>query len=307
MTTLVYNLQCIQQITQTITDFQLSDNTNSNINGLIPLLGIDVNAYKQRIQKRDKTIKDGQTKWPKKEIFKTTVLEKKEGLAEKLDELRGLMNKLSSINYETKKDDILECIQTILDDTQEEFPVLLTKLIDRFYSVVHNNRFYANLYAKMFALISEKHIVFTDYHDYFIDKYTDSMTEFVYCDPDKDYNRFCEINQLNENRKATICFIIHMVKEDIYSFSTITDILNVLFDKIDTNKLNKAEMELNEEVIENIFVIMSEAKELVLKEVSKYSLLEKIAQYSTLKSGENPGFSSRMRFKCMDLVELYKK
>ena len=98
-----------------------------------------------------------------------------------------------------------------------------------------------------------------------------------------------------------------MVKEDIYSFSTITDILNVLFDKIDTNKLNKAEMELNEEVIENIFVIMSEAKELVLKEVSKYSLLEKITQYSTLKSGENPGFSSRMRFKCMDLVELYKK
>jgi hypothetical protein len=307
MSTLVYNLQDIQEITQTPNDFKLSEDTSKNINSLIALLGIDVNAYKQRINKKDRIVKDNQGKWPKKEVFKTTVIEKKEGLDEKLDQLRGLMNKLSASNYETKKEDILECVQAILDNTQEDFNIVLGKFIDRFNSVVQNNRFYADLYARLFTFLSDKYIVIAEYHEYFINKYTDTLSEFVYCDPDKDYDRFCEINQLNERRKASICFIIHLIKEDIYSFSTITDILTTLFAKIDDNKLEKSELELNEEVIENISVIMTESKDLVLREVSKYSLIEKITGYSILKSGENPGFSSRMRFKCMGLVELYQK
>lgn len=307
MSALVYNLQTIQDITQNRSEFKLPEDTIKTINGLIDLLNIDVNVYKQRLSKKEKILKDSHEKWPKKEVFKTTTLEKKEGLDEKLDVLRGLMNKLTSSNYDAKLPNVLECVETILDDNQETFNITLDKFIERYYSVVQNNRFYAGIYAQLFSTILEKFVVFEDYQDHFLNKYVESMSEFVYCDPEEDYDRFCEINQLNERRKASVCFIINLVKEDMYSFSTITDILHSLFAKIDANKLNRSELELNEEIIENIFVIMSEAKILITKEVSKYTLIEKITEYSKYKSSDNPGFSSRMRFKCMDLVELYKK
>lgn len=307
MSALVYNLQAIQDITKNKTEFNLPEETTNTINGLIDLLNIDVNVYKQRIQKKEKILKDSHEKWPKREVFKTTVLEKKEGLDEKLDMLRGLMNKITASNYDAKLQDVLECVETILDDDQETFNIILDKFIERYYSVVQNNRFYAGIYAKLFLTILEKFVVLGDYQDHFLNKYTESMSEFVYCDPEEDYDRFCEINQLNERRKASVCFIINLVKEDMYSFSTITDILHSMFAKIDTNKLDRSQMELNEEVIENVFVIMTEAKTLIMKEVSKFTFIEKITEYSKIKSSDNPGFSSRMRFKCMDLVELYKK
>ena len=51
---------------------------------------------------------------------------------------------------------------------------------------------------------------------------------------------------------------------------------------------------------------MTEGKDLIMKEVCKYELIEQMKAYSQMKAKEYGGFSSRMRFKYMDIIELYK-
>ena len=100
--------------------------------------------------------------------------------------------------------------------------------------------------------------------------------------------------------------MIHAVAEDIYSFNIIRDILSKYFATLDLQKKEKEMSYANDEIIENIFVIFSEGKPLIMKEVSKYDLLKQVKEVSGLTTGQNPGITNRIRFKCMDISDLYK-
>ena len=83
-------------------------------------------------------------------------------------------------------------------------------------------------------------------------------------------------------------------------------IITSLFETLYNNLQEKDNLFINEEIIENIFTILQEGKELITKEVCKYDIIEKIKYYSSLKVSEYQGFSSRMKFKMMDLLDVYK-
>ena len=133
------------------------------------------------------------------------------------------------------------------------------------------------------------------------------MNDFTYADPNDDYNKYCEINKLNENRKAILTFIIYSIKKELYSFDIINDILDYYFDKIGSTKQQLSAVQINEEIIENVFVIYSDGKDILLNEVSRYALISKVKDLTTIKLSANKGFSNRMKFKCMDIMDLYNK
>jgi hypothetical protein len=302
---LSYSLNDIETIRTGLTDYSLNEETINIINGLINKLGIDVNAVKNKNIKKDKSPLDN-AKWAKKEKFKTTVIEKKEGIEERLDEFRCQLNKLSLTNYDEKKEDIIEYVGKLLSEYSSEEQDIINKLLNRFYIVIQNNRFFSKLYAGLFNLLQDSYIELEEKNDFFLENSRDLITRFEYCSPDDDYDKFCDINQTNDMRKAVICFIINLIQEDVYPIATMLEILHDMFDKIDTNKDSRDELEKNEERMETVFTIMSEGKELILKDISKYSLLEKVKEYSIMKTGDYHGYSSRMKFKCMDLVDMYK-
>ena len=70
MSALVYNLQTIQDITQNRSEFKLPEDTIKTINGLIDLSNIDVNVYKQRLQKKEKILKDSHENGQKKRYLR---------------------------------------------------------------------------------------------------------------------------------------------------------------------------------------------------------------------------------------------
>ena len=82
--------------------------------------------------------------------------------------------------------------------------------------------------------------------------------------------------------------------------------MKVLFEKINQYKIVKENVGINEEILENVFVIVDEGKPIIMKEVSKYEIIGQITEFSKLKMADCPGFSNRMRFKCMDILDLYK-
>ena len=300
-----YNLDSIYEIQSNMKDFELPNNVENTINLLIGKLGINVS--RTRIIKKERT-KAADNQWVRKEPFKVSVFEKSEGINEYIDEMRGIMNKITKNNYDTQYDKLIECIDKIwegefedVDDKKKQ-----SYIIDCLTNVIINNRFYAELYAKTFSRLSDKYISFDNNRNKFIDKYNELSEIFVYVNPDEDYDKFCSINKTNEQRKALLAFLIYAVSEDIYSFNMLRDITLNYFELIDKQKLDKEFVHINEEIVENIFVVFSEGKTLILNEVSRYELLAKVKELSSLSIGQNPGITNRIRFKCMDISDLYK-
>lgn len=301
-----YSLDDIQDIKNAMESYEVSSDVGVIINNLVEKLNINI-QNKPRILRRDKNRYVNDAQWVKKEPFKATQIEKSIGLDELLDKLRGILNKLTLNNYEQQQENIFNVVSEIINDNtlNKECDVYI-KIIDCFYKIVINNRFYSSVYVQLFISISDNFILFDDHRNFFIEKYKELMSDFEYVNPDDDYDKYCIINKMNENRKALLTFIIHAVKYELYSFNILNDILHYYFDKLELTKQDETFVNINEEIIENIFVIFSDGKEVILNEVSRYTFIEKIKDLMSVKISSNKGFSNRMKFKCMDINDLYK-
>ena len=297
----MYTLIEYTDIREQLIEFNLDESTLNNIKKLTAELGIDTTLKPKPLVKKEKPYK-----WTKQEQFKATELIKKEGIEELLDEFRGILNKLSSTNYDNLKESILNCIDSILKLEEYEESIKYDKIMDRFNDVIKNNRYFTDLYVKIFILLNERHIYFENYHSSFLDMYNELLDNIEYNDPDEDYDKYCVSNKINEQRKTILTFIIKCVPVEIYSFNELIQIMTELRNRLDLQKNEKEFVHINEEITENISVLMTEGKDLIMKEVSKYELIDQMKAYSQMKSKEYEGFSSRMRFKYMDIIELYK-
>ena len=182
------------------------------------------------------------------------------------------------------------------------------KIIDLLFLVIINNRFFVNLYADLYNLIIEQYMEYDAYIIKFLEKYDNLAEHIEYCDPEKDYDKYCIINKKNEERKSLLSFLIHCIEKDLCSFNDVYDIISKrLFLQFEENIEKEGTTEINEEIVENMSVFITVGKGLINKNVTKYVITEHIKKYSEMKGSEKPGFSNRIRFKCMDLVEELKK
>lgn len=296
-----YNLLDIYSIKETLNDYQLDANISSKITELFTLLNIS-NQRNKNI-KKEKYTQDENTKWVKKELFKPTVMEKKEGMEEELDNLRSLLNKLVDNNYDDQIIKIMDCIDNII---KMDDPEKCEKILQRFYSVVINNKRYSKSYSKVFSNMLDEYLSLEQQQHECINKYNESINNIEYMNPDENYDEYCRINKINSQRKTLLCFIISCVECEVYSFNELLQIINYLFTMLDNNITNKDQQDINEEIVENIFTFLQNGKDLILNEVCKYEILDKIKYYSTLNIKENSGYSNRMKFKMMDIIDLYK-
>jgi len=233
---LQYSVIDINSIKEKINEYCLDNKIVDSVNDLVGLLNLNTN--RQKTPRRDKQLTDDNGKWAKKEIFKTTKIEKKEGIEEKLDNYRGILNKIVSNNYDEKKEKIMESISSIVDEVECE--EVYEKVIQCFFVVIINNSIYSNLYAKLYASMMEQYVKFEENSYIFLEKYNKSFENIRYADPDEDYDNYCIINKENHQRKSLLKFIVNSVDMEIYSFNEVMTIINLLFEKLNDNcKLKK--------------------------------------------------------------------
>lgn len=302
-----YKMDCINDIRDNMDNFVLEKDTQTIIDALTILLGLNIQNKTKGI-KKDRGRSTCDKPWSRKEEFKATIMKKDEGSDEILNAFRGILNKITSNNYDAQIEKIYECINELMElqDDKHDDIKKYEKIIEYLFNIVINNRVYANIYARLYSDLLDTYILLDDHRGYFIDNYRDSLTHISYVNPDEDYDKFCQINKQNEQRKALLSFLIYSIPTEVHSFEDVKTILLELFDNIEINENNKSSVSINEEIIENIFVIFSDGRLIINKEVSKYELINKITSYSKYKVSDHPGFSNRMKFKCMDILDLYK-
>lgn len=249
--------------------------------------------------------------WENVRSFKTTKIEKKEGIEKKINEIRICLNKISNKNYDSQRDTIFALILEIAEDLSNETDI--QRVAQSIFDIASTNKFYSEMYAKIYKELMDIYSVFGSILSLFLSQYLESLTNLKYADPNEDYDLFCEYNKQNDKRKATALFIVHMMKQGVIQWESVLNIITHLLQKIEIfidtpNSVNEIE-----ELTELVNIMITEGYSALIKladsegsnQIVEY--VSKINAFSKYKVKEKVSLSSRIVFKYMDMVTFIEK
>lgn len=240
--------------------------------------------------------------------FVPTKFEKKSGMDARIDLLRTQLNKLTDKNYLDISRKIVAEINDIIDadSTTEETLASVGKII---FDIVSNNRFYSATYSDLYCELIGVNKVFGDILDETFATFS-GMFDVIECaDPNVDYDLFCQHNKLNETRKSLSSFFMNSMKNGVVEQSAMIRLLHTLLVSLSvfmTDALKKNEVG---EIIENIGILYDKTwiASIAPETMAPFTIdgllpgafIKKI---TSLKARDYPGLSSKVIFKCMDIL-----
>jgi hypothetical protein len=234
--------------------------------------------------------------------------------------VRPLLNKFGGSNTnKTVKTELFAVLNDIFesDITQEEMTILMNQIIE----IVSGNIFYSDIYARLFSEMIDLYPTFTDTLETLFSKYLESYTRIQLVDPKKDYDLFCNMNKMNDRRKALTTFYVNLYKLDKLTQCSMLSTIKSLNEMIRDNLYNIESTQLVVELIENIFIFMNPSSRLYIAsrdviihpttdiedgEVS-ISICDYIIKLSEASPKLYPGMNTKSLFKLKDLVDNYAK
>jgi hypothetical protein len=264
--------------------------------------------------------------WNMIRTFQKTELRRVEGIEKRIDTIRSLLNKLTETTFEMIKNEIFDEVKEIINDgtgtgtdkNEEEAAVdetavavvdideeNVTKIANSIFNTASSNIFYSQLYSKLFNELMNYHKVFKGVFEKSFSGFVGLFKKIDYVDPSVDYNKFCENTKTNDKRRAMSTFIVNLMKEGVLHPDKVVDIITELQEMISSyikvaNKTNELE-ELNE----NIFILVTNGKDVLSSHEEWESIISRIKFLSVLKvkMKEYPSVNNKLIFKNMDILE----
>ena len=225
-----------------------------------------------------------------------------EGIDQIIGDIKKHLNKLTTKNYDENLNKIIELTDQLIDNDND----CINKVINILVSVSCNNKYYSNLYAKIYMNMIHKDDCFVTGKQQIINDYLSELTNIITVDPTVDYDKFCEANKKNEQRRARLLFIIHLYTENGYTSAELLNIMNVLNQMINDNKNDKKNVEIINEITEDVNVFVVNMIKYIKTDNEFTFILDNVREYSVCNIKEYPGISGRVKFKYMDMVDLFK-
>jgi hypothetical protein len=260
--------------------------------------------------------------WNTIRTFQKTELRRAEGIEKRIDTIRSLLNKLTEATYNVVKTEIFDEVKGIIenDSASDEGSVVatggaggmvvvdeenITKIANSIFNTASSNIFYSSLYSKLFNELMNYHEVFNSVFEKSFSEFVGLFKKIDYVDPSVDYNKFCENTKTNDKRRAMSTFIVNLMKEGVLHPDKVVDIIIELQEMIYSyikvaNKTNELE-ELNE----NIFILVTNGKDVLSSHEEWERITSKIKFLSVLKvkMKEYPSVNNKLIFKNMDILE----
>ena len=259
--------------------------------------------------------------WNMIRTFQKTELRKAEGIEKRIDTIRSLLNKLTDATYDVVKNEIFDEVKEIIDNSTAEGEEVdatdatdatnvideenITKIANSIFNTASSNIFYSALYSKLFKELMSYHEVFKSVFEKSFSEFVGLFKKIDYIDPSVDYNKFCENTKTNDKRRAMSTFIVNLMTEGVLDADKVVDIIMELQEMISSyikvaNKTNELE-ELNE----NIFILVTNGKDVLSSHEEWERITSKIKFLSVLKvkMKEYPSVNNKLIFKNMDILE----
>ena len=241
--------------------------------------------------------------WDAMRNFKTTTIVKAVGFEKELNNIRGLLNKLSDKNYETQKNVILEKVREIVDSDNDDDTTNTIKVANMMFDIASANRFMSEIYADLYVELVGECDAFGGLLDGFLVKYRETLNTISYIDPDQDYDKFCEYNKANELRRASAAFIMNLTKRDMISRREVMSVIVELQEL--TLRFIQEDARKNEvdEITENVFLLVTIGRTFLSSEPMWTETISPfLHDFSKRKAKDYKSLSSRCVFKYMDMI-----
>jgi hypothetical protein len=244
--------------------------------------------------------------WDSLRTFQTTKMEAKVGIDADFDSIRSFINKMTDKNYIDMRNKIVEIIEKIVSENSDSD---LSSIGSNIFEIASSNRYYSKIYADLYADLSSKFEFIKSKYQENLERFTELFENIDYVDPNENYDKFCEINKINEKRKSLATFYINLMYCGVISkidIMVITrNLLAKLYDFISIdNKKNEVE-ELTETVAllyRNDLYKYDKAEE--YEPIEGYTISEVIQKIANSKVKDYKSLTNKALFKFMDLIDM---
>ena len=294
-------------------NFEVSDETISIVNKLATLVGAPTYkrtpVFTKPIMRRERPRRAKVTitasDWEEMRNFKVTELNKnEEGIDKKIDDIRNLLNKITSKNFDSIKTNIVDMLNNIISSDVDKNELL--KVGESIFEIGCMNKFWSKLYADLYKELMSSFPVMRDICMQNFNSFSTLFENIRYVS-EENYDEFCLVNKENSKRRAISSFFVHLMKEGVIEASKIANIIVNLSDKF-IEYISKEGMKNQvDEICENLFILIKEGIDTIETDDTLEEVHDKITTFvsdvTSFKTKDYKSFTSKTLFKFMDLVE----
>jgi len=229
--------------------------------------------------------------WAEIRNFKTTELAKKEeGVDKDIDELRGLLNKLTSNNYNEMEKCIMQSLTTIIGKNCQDKD--LEKIGEAIFEIGSINKFWSAVFAKLYKTILT---TFPAMNDIYKTNFNNFLSLF-------------DVNKENEKRRSVGSFFVHLMNNDVITEIEIFELIEKLKNKMIILMDVEGKKEEVAEFSENIVILINSGKEKLEAYTTDTPFgWDECTEFIEMMTNENVknhvSISNKVIFKFMDLEE----
>lgn len=241
--------------------------------------------------------------------FKITKKITKEGVALSIDTIRKHLNKLSKKTYDKLSQEIIQEIQDMIDcnivDENEKPDVIknMNLVGTEIFNIASSSVFYSEMYAKLYhTLMSKFEIMKTIFMENFI-TFRTVFHKIDYCDPNVNYDTFCENNKANQKRRALALFYVNLMKLGAVSNDSIIDIIHDMQNYMKKQISAENMASVVEELCEVIAIMVCSSKQNLDEHDSWGDIVGYITEVSQMKAKQSPSITHKTIFKHMDILD----
>lgn len=251
--------------------------------------------------------------WDTIRSFQATKIEQKTGLNAVIDKLRLAMSKLSKEKYLINREQIMCALNEIME-IEPNVEILVNTVGNLLFDMMITNKTLLKLYTDLYTELIGTYSWLKTVIDQRFSRYMDLFKDMQYFDPDKDYDKFCDMNAINEKRKMTSQFFVGLSLNGVIPRLAIYDLLVGLL-RMMTDYINQVDKKFEvDELTENMAILFNkEIIDAVEKNpdyvagnyvINGQRIVELITKFAKSKAKDYKSLSNKSIFKCMDLVEM---
>lgn len=305
-----YNLNDFNKIQMQGFSYELDNSTLEIIQNIAKLVGDigyiktpNFEKKKNNYKKKRKHINDDE--WKIMRDFKVTTIEKKEGIEDVINRLRGHINKISKNTYDKEYNNVLELL---VNNNVESNEMNMNRVVNSIYDTITKNTFNSDLYAKLYSELSKKYKIVEKKIDSEFYELFKLPNTIEYFDPNTDYDKFCDNNKENERKKSTIEFYANLSLNENITSENLFKLLEHYVELLTEKNLDDVKMKhQNEQLAEWIYLLITKCYELLEDDDDWEDLLSQIENVSECKSKDHNGLTNKIIFKFMDIIEFIEE
>lgn len=225
------------------------------------------------------------------------------GLEKELNNIRILMNKISTKNYDTQNVIITDSIRNYIECAKESEEDI-EKLFQTMMSIIGTNKFFSELYASLFKEWFGMFPILTKHWIPQMEQCKHSIDDIHSVDPNVDYDGYCNYTKINDKRKAYTTFIANLSKKNVISEESVCSLLQYYIEKtMEYIDVNGRSIEV-EEITENVHILTSIISgNMANNDTWKTYIVPRLIQISQMKMKEHASLTNRVVFKYMDIID----